>query len=90
MAYIFIIFFMTPKDPKNQKKLKKPLPKIPKLPKDANVKIIEITPRTFLIPVIAFVLLYIVFSLVRTSMSEEIIERNTKIGLNEIVAAYNS
>lgn len=81
---------MTPKDPKNQKKPKKPLPRLPKLPKDANVKIIEITPRTFLIPVIVLVLLYVVFSFVRTSMSDEVIDRNTKIGLNEIVAAYNS
>lgn len=81
---------MPPKDSKNPKKLKKPLPKIPKLPKDANVKIIEITPRTFLIPLIVLAALYIAFSFFRSYTSDEIIERNTKIGLNEIIALYNS
>ena len=38
-------------------KLQKKLPKIPGLPKDANVKIIEITPRTFLLPILLIALL---------------------------------
>lgn len=41
------------------KNTKKPTPKKPNLniPKDAKVKIIEITPRTFLVPLLIFALL---------------------------------
>jgi hypothetical protein len=81
---------MSPKDPKNQKKLKKPLPKIPKIPKDANVKIIEITPKFFLFPLLLILSLVVLVPMIRGYMSDEITERNTKIGLNEIVAQYNS
>ena len=50
---------MAPKLPKNIKKTKKSPPKLPKIPRDGSVKIIEITPRFFLIPLILIALLYI-------------------------------
>lgn len=81
---------MSPQKIKDPKKPKKPLPKIPKLPKDANIKVIEITPRSFLIPVLLILVLTIIVPIFRGYMSEEIVEKNTKIGLNEIIARYNS
>lgn len=78
---------MAPKKPKNTKKT---LPKVPKIPKDGSVKIIEITPRFFIIPALLIALIYIASPFVTGYMSDEKIEKNDTIGLNEIVALYNS
>ena len=74
--------------PKNNKKI--PQKKIPlRLPKDAQVKIIEITPRTFLIPILAFALGWSLWSF-WTLNSTEKVAYNDKIGLNEIRQNYQS
>lgn len=77
---------MAPKNP-----LKKPTQKKqnPRLPKDPQVKIIEITPRTFLIPLLAIALAWSLWSLWANNSSETIIY-NDKIGLNEIRQNYQS
>lgn len=74
--------------PKNNKK---PNPKkIPiKLPKDAQVKIIEITPRTFLIPILIGALVWSLWSFWNLN-SGETVTYNDKIGLNEIRQNYQS
>lgn len=74
--------------PKNNKK--PPQKKIPlRLPKDAQVKIIEITPRTFLIPILALALGWSLWSFWSLN-STETIAYNDKIGLNEIRQNYQS
>jgi cell division protease FtsH len=79
---------MVPKIPKNPKK---PTPKKPiiRLPKDAQVKIIEITPRTFLFPLLGIALIWALYTLWAQSGSETIIY-NDKIGVNEIRQNYQS
>lgn len=73
------------------KNTKKPLPKKPniRIPKDAQVKVIEITPRTFLIPILAIALAWSLYSLWMNNSSEKI-TYNDKIGLNEIRQNYQS
>lgn len=74
---------MAPKDPKKPKK------SFPKLPKNTEIKIIEITPRKVLIGIfILFILGSLIVSL--QNLSGENTQVNSKIGLNEIVAGYNS
>ena len=79
---------MAPKIPKNPKKItpKKP---IIRLPKDTQVKIIEITPRTFLYPLLATALIWALYSLWAQSGTETI-TYNDKIGVNEIRSNYQS
>jgi hypothetical protein len=66
--------------PKNQKNTKKPTSKKPtiRLPKDAQVKIIEITPRTFLYPLLAIALVWGLYTL-WTNQGSETITYNDKI-----------
>ncbi len=79
---------MAPKIPKNPKKStpKKP---IIRLPKDAQVKIIEITPRTFLYPLLAIALIWALYTLWSQSGTETI-TYNDNIGVNEIRSNYQS
>lgn len=79
---------MAKKPVKNNKPQKK-LPNIPGLPKDANVKVIEITPRTFLFPVLFFALLWALYS-TWAGFTDETVNYNDKVGLNEIQARYES
>ena len=74
--------------PKNSKK---PTPKKPilRLPKDAQVKIIEITPRTFLFPILGIALIWALYTLWAQSGTETV-TYNDKIGVNEIRANYQS
>jgi cell division protease FtsH len=74
--------------PKNQKKPTQKKP-ILRLPKDAQVKIIEITPRTFLFPLLGIALIWALYSLWAQSGTETI-TYNDKIGVNEIRANYQS
>jgi hypothetical protein len=80
---------MAPKIPKNP--IKKPTPKKPgiRLPKDAQVKIIEITPRTFLFPLLAIALIWALYTLYMQSGTETI-TYNDNIGVNEIRSNYQS
>ena len=74
--------------PKNNKKL--PPKKLPiKLPKDAQVKIVEITPRTFLYPILLLALGWSLYTLYIASSNEQL-KYNDKIGLNEIRQNYQS
>ncbi len=76
---------MAPKHNKKPNSKKIPL----HLPKDAKIKIIEITPRTFLIPLLAFALGWSLYTLWMQNSSEQI-TYNDKIGLNEIRQNYQS
>lgn len=76
------------KKPTNNKPQKK-LPKIPGLPKDANVKSIEITPRTLLLPILIIALIWAVYSSWSGYGPEKVTYNNT-VGLNEIQARYES
>lgn len=76
------------KKPTNDKPPKK-LPKIPGLPKDANVKVIEITPRTFLLPLLLVALGWAIYS-TWTGYTGENITYNDKVGINEIQTRYQS
>lgn len=76
---------MAPKIPKKPAQKKSPL----NIPKDAKVKIIEITPRTFIIPLLVFALVWALFTLWDQNSSEKI-TYNDKIGLNEIRQNYQS
>ena len=76
--------------PKSQKSPKKPIPKLPKIPKGANVKVYEISFRTLLFPALFLLGAMIVFYGVRNYLSTERVTYNDSIGLNEIVAGYNS
>lgn len=74
------------------KKIKKPISKkLPpiRIPKDAQIKIIEITPRTFLIPVIVISLLWALYSMWASRTGEQI-TYNDKVGINEIRQSYQS
>jgi cell division protease FtsH len=74
------------------KKIKKPISKkLPplRIPKDSQIKIIEITPRTFLIPIIIIALLWGLYSMWASRTGEQI-TYNDKIGLNEIRQSYQS
>jgi cell division protease FtsH len=73
---------------------KKPLPKktptrIPRIPKDAQVKVIEIGPRTFIIPLLAIALGWALWT-IWSQNNNETITYNDKIGLNEIRQNYQS
>ena len=74
--------------PRNQKK---PSPKkLPiRIPKDAKVKIIEIGPRTFIIPLLLSALVWSLYTLWIQNGTEQI-TYNDKIGLNEIRQNYQS
>jgi cell division protease FtsH len=74
--------------PRNQKK---PSPKkLPiRIPKDAKVKIIEIGPRTFIIPLLLTALVWSLYTLWMQNSTEQI-TYNDKIGLNEIRQNYQS
>ena len=76
---------MAPKIPKRSTQKKSPI----NIPKDAKVKIIEITPRTFIIPLLVFALIWALFTLWDQNSSEKI-TYNDKIGLNEIRQNYES
>jgi hypothetical protein len=74
------------------KKIKKPISKkLPpiRIPKDAQIKIIEITPRTFLIPIVIIALLWGLYSMWASRTGEQI-TYNDKVGLNEIRQNYQS
>lgn len=77
------------KKPNNNDKPQKKIPNIPGLPKDANVKIIEITPKTFLIPLFFLVFSWALYS-TWTGHTSEKITYNDTIGLNEIQSRYQS
>ncbi len=68
---------------------KKIPPKVPGLPKNATVKVIEITPKTFLIPLLVFTILWSLYRTFTGYMGENITYNDT-IGLNEITAQYQS
>jgi ATP-dependent Zn protease len=78
---------MAPKKSKKSapKKVNPPI----RIPKDAQVKIIEITPRSFLIPIIVIALLWALYSMWASRGSEQI-TYNDKVGLNEIRQNYQS
>ncbi len=76
---------MAPKTPKKPTQKKLPL----NVPKDAKIKIIEITPRTFIIPLLGFALIWALITLWDQNSSEKI-TYNDKIGLNEIRQNYQS
>jgi hypothetical protein len=65
---------MAPKKP-NKLTQKKPILRIPK---DTQVKIIEITPRTFLFPLLGIALFWALYSLWATNSSELITYDDTK------------
>lgn len=79
---------MAKKPNKNDKPQKK-IPNIPGLPKDANVKVIEITPKTFLVPLFFLVFAWAIYS-TWTGYTSEKVAYNDTIGLNEIQAQYQS
>lgn len=79
---------MSPKKDKKQT-TKKPLPRIPGLPKDAKVKVIEITPKTFLLPLLVIAIIWSVWTAWMSSNGEQI-KYNDKIGLNEMRQNYQS
>ncbi len=74
--------------PKTPKKLNSKKPVL-RLPKDAQVKIIEITPRTFLFPLLGIALIWALYTLWAQSGTETI-SYNDKIGVNEIRVNYQS
>jgi cell division protease FtsH len=74
---------------KPTKKPQKQIPKIPWIPKDANVKIIQITPKTVLIPLLIAAIAYALISSFLFQTGENI-KYNDKIGLNEMTANYES
>ena len=76
---------MAPKNPKRLPPKKLPI----NIPKDAKVKIIEITPRTFIVPLLVFALIWALVTLWNQNSSEKI-TYNDKIGLNEIRQNYQS
>ena len=80
---------MAPKNEKPQKKPTPKVPKIPKLPKWANVKVYEITLRTFLYPIIFGLGLFAIIYGVRNYMGEKVVY-NDEIGLNQITQNYQS
>ncbi len=57
---------------KTPPKTPKKLPKIPGMPKDASIKVIEITPKTFLIPVLVITLLWAIYSTWANQTGEKI------------------
>lgn len=77
---------MTPKD---TKKPKKPLPKKPRA-NGPQIKVIEISLSKLAFPIFGIILLLLLAWNFRGFMSDEKIVLNQKIGLNEIVANYNS
>jgi cell division protease FtsH len=76
---------MAPKIPRKPAQKKLPL----NIPKDAKVKIIEITPRTIIIPLLVFSLIWALLTLWNQNSSEKI-TYNDKIWLNEIRQNYQS
>ncbi|GEM_PF-6875950 len=62
---------MKPK--KNTEKTEKKIPKIPGLPKDANIKVIELSPRMFIFPLILVVLLWAMFQTWVSYNSEKVV-----------------
>ncbi|MBP6981562.1 ATP-dependent zinc metalloprotease FtsH [Candidatus Gracilibacteria bacterium] len=79
-------------DPKKTKKTppKKPNnPKLPKLPPGAKVKVIEITPRTFFLPLI-FIGFLSALLWVWSGYKSEKVHYNDNIGLNTILSGYAS
>jgi len=80
---------MTQKPEKNTPKKDKKTPKIPGLPPDAKVKVIEITPKTFLWPIL---LIFLAWALYSTWIGRDGIKKeyNDTIALNQIVTQYNS
>ena len=79
---------MAEKSPKKPNQ-KKQSPRIPGLPKDAKVKVIEITPRTFIIPLLVIALIWSLYSY-WVGYTGEKITYNDKVGLNEIRQNYQS
>ncbi len=74
---------------KTPPKTPKKLPKIPGMPKDASIKVIEITPKTFLIPVLVITLLWAIYSTWANQTGEKI-TYNDDAWLNQISAQYAS
>ena len=77
------------KSEKNPQKKEKNAPKIPGIPPDAKVKIIEITPKTFLGPII---FIFLAWALYSTWMNRAEVrkEYNDTIALNQMVSQYQS
>ncbi len=63
---------MTPKNPKKPLLKKSPL----RIPKDAQVKIIEISPRTFIIPLLLIALGWSLYTLWAANQNPEVIKYN--------------
>ncbi len=81
-----------PIDPKKAKKApskKLKNSKLPKLPNGANIKVIQITPRTFLIPLF-LILLFSSLIWVWNGYVGEKVHYNDNIGLNTILSGYAS
>lgn len=72
----------TKKTPPNKSNNQK-LPKLPKLPAGAKVKVIEITPRSFLFPILLIALLSALVY-VWNGYTGEKIHYNDAVGLNTI------
>jgi cell division protease FtsH len=77
---------MTPKNPKKPLLKKSPL----RIPKDAQVKIIEISPRTFIIPLLLIALGWSLYTLWAANQNPEVIKYNDEKWLNEIRQNYQS
>lgn len=75
--------------PKKTEKTQKKLPKIPGLPKDANVKVIELSPRMFILPLILVTLLWAIFQTWSSYSSEKVVYHDD-IWLNQVAAQYAS
>ena len=77
---------------KDDKKPRKILPKnkkVSKIPSGQNVKIIEISLSKFITPLIGLLVIASLFWTYRNLTGENIVI-NEKIGLNQIISAYNS
>ncbi len=72
------------------KKQKKSPQKNPHLPKNANVKIIEITPHTFLMPFLFILFLASLYYTWQSFSQTEKITYNDTVGINTIAAQYAS
>jgi hypothetical protein len=59
--------------PKKTEKTEKKLPKIPGLPKDANIKVIEISPRMFIIPLLLIAIVWAIFESWSSYNSEKVV-----------------
>lgn len=77
------------KDSQKKKPDSKKTPKIPGMPEGAKVKVIQITPKTFLYPILIVLIGWMIYN-TYSSRGGETIKYNEEVGLNQIVANYSS